>query len=279
MRTIIHLSDLHFGRTRPDLLDPLLASVHAANPDLVVVSGDLTQRARVHQFREARAFLDRIAAPCLAIPGNHDVPLDNIVLRLLGPWYRYRRWIGTNLEPGFQDAELTVVGVNTVNPLDWQRGRIGRREVARICSGFRAREDGRTRIVVAHHPFAHLPQERKALMRGAKRAIAALAGCGADIVLSGHLHAWRAEPLGPSGGNAPAVLLVQAGTGLSTRVRGEENDYNLLRVRPGEVLVERFVARPDRSEFSSAGHARFVRGTAGWQPAGGTELTPNVVAV
>ena len=101
MRTIVHLSDLHFGRTRPDLLEPLVEAVNGAAPDLVAVSGDLTQRARGRQFREARAFLDRLAAPCLVVPGNHDVPLDHLLLRLFGPWRRYCRLIGSELEPGY----------------------------------------------------------------------------------------------------------------------------------------------------------------------------------
>lgn len=280
MRTIIHLSDLHFGRTRPDLLEPLIEVVNDMAPDLVAVSGDLTQRARVRQFQEARAFLDRIEAPCLVVPGNHDTPLDNIPMRLFGPWRRYRRWIGEELEPGFQDEELSVVGVNTVNPLDWQRGRIDRHGVARICTALGGRDAGRTRIVVAHHPFAHAPEEQqKALMRGAGRAMAALAGCGADIVLSGHLHAWRAEPSGAGDADAPSMLLVQAGTGLSTRVRGEENDFNLLRVQPGEIAIERFAAPHGASAYARARSARFLRGPMGWQPASGQGVPSSVAVV
>lgn len=288
MRTIIHLSDLHFGRTRPDLLDPLVEAVNGAAPDLVAVSGDLTQRARGWQFREARAFLDRIEAPCLVVPGNHDVPLDNIGLRLFGPWRRYRRWIGPELEPGHEDEELRVVGVNTVNPLDWQRGRIDRHRVARICSALSdpggdpggEAGTGRTRVVVAHHPFEHAPEQRdKALMRGARRALGALAGCGVDVVLCGHLHAWRAEPSGPGDAQAPSTLLVQAGTGLSTRVRGEENDFNLLRVRPGEITVERFAAPYGASAYARARSARFLRGPTGWQPADGQNVPASVAVV
>jgi len=253
MRIIMYLSDLHFGRTRPDLLDPLIGTVNGAAPDLVVVSGDLTQRARVRQFREARALLDRIEAPCLVVPGNHDTPLDNIPLRLFGPWRRYRRWIGENLERGFRDDKLSVRGVNTANPLNWQRGRINRHRVARICSALDGQDAVRTHIVVAHHSFAHAPEEQhKALMRGAVRALAALAGCGADVVLSGHLHTWRAEPSGAGDGQTPSMLLVQAGTGLSTRVRSEENDFNLLRVPPGEIAIERFAASHDASGYLQA---------------------------
>jgi predicted phosphodiesterase len=279
MRTIIHLSDLHFGRIRPELLEPLLAIVNAAAPDLIAVSGDLTQRARVRQFREARAFLDRFTAPCLIVPGNHDVPLDNLALRLLRPWRRYRRWIGEDLNPGFQDEELTVVGINTVNPLEWQRGRIGKRAVARISSAFRDSDGRRVRIVVAHHPFAQVRTERKALMRGAAKAIAALAGFGTDVVLSGHLHAWRVAPHWAAYERSRGVLMAQAGTGLSTRVRGAENDFNLLRLEPDKIVVERFVATAGAVGFTRAQSARFRRTRQGWRPAEERDSLPNTATV
>ena len=263
----MHLSDLHFGRTRPDLLDPLVRAVNAAAPDLVAVSGDLTQRARSAQFRAARAFLDRLDAPWLAVPGNHDVPLHNLAARLLDPWTRYRAWIAFDLQPRFSDAEVSVVGLNTVNPFEWQRGRIGRRAVRFACAALRHEPEGRTRIVVAHHPFEHAPGETKALMRGAARGVKALADCGADIVLTGHLHAWRAEPFAA----APAgigALQVQAGTGLSTRLRGEDNDFNLLTLEAGEVVVERFVAVRGAADFAPAASRRFRAGPRGWQRVG-----------
>lgn len=278
MRTIVHLSDLHFGRIRPDLLEPLLDVVNSLAADLVVISGDLTQRARVEQFRQTRAFLDRVQAPCLVVPGNHDVPLDNVAIRLLGPYRRYRRWISANLAPQFHDEELAVVGINTVNPMVWQRGRIARREVARVCAAIAGGDDRRTRVAVAHHPFAQASEERKALMRGAGAAIRVLASCGLDIVLSGHLHAWRAEPAGADSTRLRSLLLVQAGTGLSTRLRGEENDFNVLRVRPGEVVVERFVAIHPESRFGRAGSATFRRGPSGWrQQAPGSAILPSQI--
>ena len=103
MRTLVHLSDLHFGRTDPALIEPLLASIAAIAPDLVVVSGDLTQRARAAQFAEARAFLDRIAQPRIVVPGNHDVPLYRVWERFLSPLGKYKKHIGSDLEPTFVD--------------------------------------------------------------------------------------------------------------------------------------------------------------------------------
>ncbi len=266
MRRVVHLSDLHFGRTRPELLEPLVAAIAATNPDLVVVSGDLTQRARNRQFAAARGFLDRLDAPRLVVPGNHDIPLGNLASRLTDPFRRYRRWIDRDLEPRFSDSELAVVGINTVDPLAWQRGRIGNRATFRAMAAL-ADAGAATRIVVVHHPFEHLPGEPKALMRHAGRGIDALTRAGADVVLSGHLHAWRAEPAALRIGGAH-TLQIQAGTGLSTRLRGEENDFNLLTVEPGSVLVERFIAKDAARGFERGGAASFVRTARGWGRAG-----------
>ncbi len=263
MRRVLHISDLHFGRARPELLEPLLAAIAAAAPDLVTVSGDLTQRARNWQFEEARSFLDAVSAPILVVPGNHDVPLDNVPLRFLRPWSRYRKWIGWNLEPAFEDDELSVVGVNTVNPFSRQRGKLADRATRRVCAAFAGDRTGRTRIVVVHHPLEHAPGERKQLMRGASRAIDALSDCGADVILSGHLHAWRADPFAARRGRT-GVLQVQAGTGLSTRLRGEENDFNLLTLAPGEIVVERFVAGDRARGFTPAARLRFRTSDRGW---------------
>src|SRR5438309_7042065 len=101
MRTIAHLSDLHFGRTDPALIEPLLASLDAIRPDVVVVSGDLTQRARAAEFEQARAFLERVRFPRIVVPGNHDVPLYRVWERFLSPLGRYQRIIQSDLEPSF----------------------------------------------------------------------------------------------------------------------------------------------------------------------------------
>ena len=264
MRVIVHLSDLHFGRTRPDLLEPLLESVHAARPHLVAVSGDLTQRARAGQFAAAQRFLEALPQPVLTVPGNHDVPLDVVWARLMTPWRGYRRWINRNLEPSFRDDELVAVGINTVAPFLWQRGWIARKAITRACTAL-DQADTRTRIVVTHHPFVHGPEAAtKALMHGAAPALRALATCGADILLSGHLHSWRAEAYRALAPELRSVLLVQAGTGLSTRVRGTPNDYNVLHVEDDTVTIRRHAASSGDPHFRCVDEKRFVREPGGW---------------
>ncbi|MCE6969439.1 metallophosphoesterase family protein [Cereibacter sphaeroides] len=262
MRRVLHLSDLHFGRDRPELMRPLIETVNSLEPDLVAISGDLTQRATEAQFRAAATFVAALKPPVLVVPGNHDVPLHNLAVRLVKPWQRYRRWFGRDLEPCWIDDEMIVVGANTVNPLAWQRGWFRPRSLARIRRSF-AGETERVRIVVVHHPMEHTPEDDKELMHGAGRAIEDLAGCGADVVLSGHLHTWRVGPFAEAAGRG-VVLQVHAGTGLSTRVRGEPNDFNLLEVSSARIRVQRYVACEDASGFRITDSRAFHGGGGRW---------------
>ena len=264
MRRILHVSDLHFGRDRPELLRPLIETINRLAPDMVAISGDFTQRARLGQFRAARAFLSKLEPPSLAVPGNHDTPLDNLFVRLLTPWRRYRRYIDHRLEPAWEDEEVAIVGVNTVNHWSWQRGRIGRHTVRRICGEFEGHQGRRMHIAMLHHPLEHGPEVDKRLMRGARSALRRLGQCGADIVLSGHLHRWKARPFEEQEG----VLFVQAGTSLSTRGRGEPNDFNLLTVDGQRVAVEQWTASAGEAQFRPAQDARFEKAGGVWRQTG-----------
>ncbi|ARE42322.1 3',5'-cyclic-nucleotide phosphodiesterase (plasmid) [Rhodovulum sp. P5] len=259
MTRIVHISDLHFGRTDADLLQPLLAAVNDARPDLVAVTGDLTQRARVSQFRAARQFLDGIAAPWRAVPGNHDIPLDNLALRMLWPFARYRAQICPNLTPDFAAPGLTVQGFNTVDPFRWQRGRVRARDLDAACARFAPAQGHR--VVMAHHPFEQGRDSHKALMKHAPRSVALLAGCGVDVVLSGHLHRWRAAPL--TAANGWQMVQVHVGTGLSTRLRGQENDFAILDLDGACITLTRMVAR--NGAFRAGGEWQFHRGPNGWE--------------
>lgn len=267
MRTIVHLSDLHFGHVDAGVVGPLVAAVREARPDVIAVSGDLTQRARSVQFQEARAFLDSLPrVPHIVVPGNHDVPMWNIFDRFLRPLDKYRRFITEDLEPFHADEELAVMGVNTARSLTVKHGRVNVAQIERMRGRLCQYPDGVTKIVVTHHPF-DIPegQDESELVGRARLAMEALAACGADLLLAGHLHvshtghtAKRYQMAGHS------ALVVQAGTAASTRHRGEANSFNVIRVRHPHVNVSRLAWQTERRVFSVASSEHFRHTPDGW---------------
>lgn len=266
MRSIVHLSDIHFGRVNDHVIAPLIESITKLNPDLVAVSGDLTQRARSHQFQQARAFLDQLPKPQIVVPGNHDVPLHNVFARFLQPLDKYRRYITDDLRPMHHDEEIAVLGVNTARSLTIKSGRINEEQVAWVRERLCAVDPSVIKVVVTHHPF-DLPagHDEGQLVGRARMAMEQLAGCGADLFLAGHLHvshttntATRYKIKGHS------ALIVQAGTATSDRGRGEENSFNLVRIDRPHIAVERFAWQADRGEFGLMTTERFRHTPDGW---------------
>lgn len=266
MTRLVHLSDLHFGRVDQSLTEPLVAAVTHLKPDLTVISGDLTQRARHSQFARARALIDRLPEPLLSVPGNHDIPLDNIFVRFLRPFGRYRKYICRELEPEFRDDVMAVAGVNTVNRWSWQRGKIGRSRLARLSERL-AEAPQELKIAVLHHPLEHGPETEKRLMRGASETLEVLSQHGANLVLSGHLHRASARPFRA----APDLLFVEAGTGLSTRLRHDQrNTFNVLDFSGKRLEVVTWgttPATPDR--FTEIDRAHWLHGPEGWSAVDG----------
>ena len=267
MRRIAHISDLHFGAADAQVAERLVESIDALQPDLVVVSGDLTQRARRSQFREARAFLDRIKFPQLIVPGNHDVPLYNVVGRFASPLENYRRYITSDLEPFFADEELAVAGVNTTRSLTIKGGRINESQIEEVRSRMLAAAQNVLKVVVTHHPF-DVPdgEDESAIVGRAELALPAIASCGADVFLAGHMHtshvghsARRYElPVGYS------ALIIQAGTAISSRSRGEANSFNLLEFEEPLLTVHRFECSSPEEPFRLAMTEPFSRTALGW---------------
>jgi len=266
MRSLVHLSDIHFGRVDDEIVSPLIEAVKKINPDLVAVSGDLTQRARSHQFKQARAFLESLPAPQIVVPGNHDVPLHNVLARFTQPLGKYRHYITDDLRPFYYDDEIAVLGVNTARSLTIKGGRISERQVDWMRERLCASDPGAVKVVVTHHPF-DLPEghDERALVGRARMAMEQLASCGADLFLAGHLHvshtthsATRYKIKGHS------ALVVQAGTAASTRGRGEENSFNVVRIDRPHIAVERFAWQPALREFGLMTTERFRHTSDGW---------------
>ncbi|HEU4713271.1 MAG TPA: metallophosphoesterase family protein [Pyrinomonadaceae bacterium] len=265
MRTIVHLSDLHFGRVNASLLEPLKKTVREIEPDLVAVSGDLTQRARSHQFQEARSFLDELPKPQIVVPGNHDIPLHNVFARFLEPLTKYKHYITDDLQPVYEDEEVAIVGVNTARSLVFKGGRINETQVGRLREKFCSLEDDVVKVVVTHHPF-DLPEGHDArdLVGRARMAMTGLADCGADLFLAGHLHISHTGHTHRYKIRGYSALVVQAGTATSTRERGEVNSFNVLRIAHPSIVVEKFAWNPLTMGFAVSSAEGFQHTDNGW---------------
>lgn len=265
MRTIVHLSDLHFGRVNPALIDPLMRTVTEIEPDLVAISGDLTQRARSYQFQQARSFLDGLPKPQIIVPGNHDIPLHNVFARFFEPLTKYKRYITTDLQPVYEDEEMVIIGVNTARSLVFKGGRINESQVHRLRERFCSLEDTVVKAVVTHHPF-DLPEghDQDDLVGRAKMAMTGLADCGADLFLAGHLHISHTGHTKRYNLHGHLALVVQAGTATSTRERGEANSFNVLRIAHPRITVERFAWDALSTSFTVSTRERFKHTVDGW---------------
>ena len=266
MRILLQLSDLHFGRIDERLLAPLVEAAASVKPDLVIVSGDLTQRARSKQFHAAKTFLNLLPGPQLIVPGNHDVPMHNPIARFFYPLAGYRRHFSNDPEPSYQDEEIAVLGLNSSRSLTIQDGRLNDQQIERLVTVFGSVPHDITKILVCHHPFRLPPgAENHRVVGGAARVLAAMATCGADVVLSGHLHTTF---VGCSAlqddGTGRTILLSQAGTATSTRLRGQEASFNVLRIRAKTIEFQPYVWETKQLGFVPGLTTVFHRETSGW---------------
>ena len=241
MRTIAHISDLHFGRHDAGKVDALCHWLEQQRPTLVAISGDLTQRARGREFAQAKHFLDRIAQPIIVVPGNHDLPLYNPARRFFKPLSKYNRYIAPAglSDCFFADDEMAVLGLDTARRSSWKGGRVSFDQMAMIRRAFAHLPPEPWKVLVTHHPVASAHGEARVELAGRSMlAIRAVADAGIHLLLSGHHHL-------PVSGEANAelvlnktVLVVHAGTAVSTRTRGAEgNSFNMIRLGRGEVWV------------------------------------------
>lgn len=267
MRKIAHISDMHFGSHEPLVTTDLITSVHVEKPDLVVLSGDFTQRARRWQFEVARDFVNKLPEPKLVIPGNHDMPLYNIVARLFWPFWGYNKFI----EPlgiagaAYRDEEMAVIGLNTARRFTGKNGRISKEQIAQVEKFFADHGEGVTRILVTHHPVGQVANEVFVdLAFGAHLALPRVAKAGVQMLLSGHHHRCLSGTIEETE-DKEQVLIVYAGTANSTRTReGDGNTYNVIKIDGFDIEVQVMRWVPS-SGFKEARTSRYRNGDDGWK--------------
>jgi 3',5'-cyclic AMP phosphodiesterase CpdA len=262
VRSILHVSDVHFGpKHLPRLAEGVLALAEARRPDLVVISGDLTQRARAEQFRAARELVDRLPMPSLVVPGNHDVPLWRVWERAFDPFGAYARHFSPDLEPVYRDDELLVVGINSA--FNWTRkdGRIRLKRLLAVRDLFAATPESLFKVVVVHHHLIPPPNfGSQRVLANAHEAIDLFSRAGVDLVLSGHLHQSyiaTSEEFYPEG--RPPVIIVHSGTTTSNRGRAaerEKNTCNWIEVDAKKILVSQLRWHNDLARFAE--HSRHL---------------------
>jgi len=250
MTRIALLADLHFGSVPEGLADLLREDILSAEPDAVVIAGDLTLRARRGEFADARDWLDRLPYPRLVIPGNHDIPKFNLWARFRSPFHRFNETVQDEERGPLQLDICTIFGLNTTSPwqphLRWQEGRVRRRDLKRFAREVAETPPDRFRLVAAHHPFSKVPEMKRA--RPVRRAISTLSAFRAyhiDLVLSGHTHQSFVLPMNHGG---RPLLMIGAPTALSDRRRGEENGYWLIDLAHDRIKLMRRLRNGGRFE-------------------------------
>jgi len=259
VRTIVQISDLHFGAILEPTLEPLRTLLHDLAPDLLVISGDLTQRAREEQYVAARDYLARLPQPQLVIPGNHDVPLYDVVRRFASPLGRYCKYITDDLDPVFIDDEIAVVGINTARALTIKGGRISTSQREAAVAHFDALRGTHARIVVTHHPF-DIPEGLSGVetVGGVQEAVEAFERCSVDLFLSGHIHLVHITSAAKYRPGYHGIIL-QAGTATSTRARRESNSFFVFRIDASSIECDTQTWNPEALRFEHSATRRFDR--------------------
>lgn len=269
MKTLVHITDLHFGKLTIGAVDRLQAQIGRIRPDMCIISGDLTMRSRPREWLQARAFLDRLPVSYMVVPGNHDLPYFNLIERFRHPYRRFQEYISDVLDPTYTDEAMAIMGINTarswVPHYTWKEGEISHQQTKYAERFFQDAGNRPFKIVFAHHPFLPPPaQPRTYLVRKAKPALKAFERTGVDLLLGGHLHL-------PYNGNIASfhpyikrgMICIQGSTATSARLRRKmPNGYSRIQLHRDMVRVDTLQWTGD--DYVDAERTEYYRTASGW---------------
>jgi len=262
---ILHISDVHFGPHHlKDLSEAVVELVERERPDAVLISGDLTQRAKPKQFREAREFVDRLAAPTLCVPGNHDVPLYRFWERFGAPYGAYRKHFSQELEPVLSIDGVYAVGLNSAYGLTLTDGRVRMRRLVHLADQLAEAPEGSAKVVVIHHPVVPPPLiEWPRAISNARELAGLMRDADVDLVLSGHIHQTYVTTCGSFfGDRLPGIRVVHTGTTTSDRGRWQErgrNTLNWIAIDSSSIEITPHVWDANAETFVEISRHRFPR--------------------
>lgn len=253
MMKIVHLSDVHFGRQDAGPLEGLRRALVEIGPDLVIISGDLTQDATHGEFKDVRAFLDALPCKWFCVPGNHDVPTLAWGERFFTPFKRYRTYITPDLAPCMEFEQAIIAGLNSARGAlphwNWANGRLSRGQFAKLAQQL-GEADGRWRICVFHHPIHKIEDSPlDVTVFGGKRAMKELARLKVDLVLTGHVHHAAITTLGTPDHH---TVYLSASTALSNRLRVQENGFNLITLGRGSFVISHYLYKDGTFSLSNS---------------------------
>lgn len=265
MRTIAHISDLHFGKIQKEAEEDLLQDLCAIRPSVIAISGDLTQRANRKEFKRARQYLEKLPAPFIVVPGNHDIPMFDITRRFFLPLHRYKNYISKNLNPLYLDNEVALVGMNSARSFTLVNGKINKKQMKNVQTILQNLPEVPFRIAVTHHPLCKHPKlKRREIMKGARKTLEKFAELQVDIILTGHYHLSHTMDVQSVHTDLTrSILHIQAGTAISKRVRHEANAYNFLTIEKNILTVD--IRTWTGKHFEVTDSIRYRRTARGWQ--------------
>jgi 3',5'-cyclic AMP phosphodiesterase CpdA len=263
MKKIVHISDLHFGTENSKIVNHLIDDINEIKPDVIVVSGDLTQRAKTKEYSKAKIFLKNLDYHTVVIPGNHDIPLYNIWGRIVHPFKKFETYFD-HIDRYYSDDILEIIGLNSVRNLRWKSGKLSSEQLEIGAAEVKKSGKNIIRILVIHHNLFHISSRRDAVkLFKTKRLHHWLMQNNIDIILFGHDHKSMVQPILFDDDKIFDFILIQAGTATSNRTRGFPNSYNVIEISDDDCKIK--IREYKNQKFEIISEQQFVKVSAGWK--------------